>query len=111
MAADVASMVNDTPQARELMRYLVSADAQTTWVRGGVLSSNMRVHDYPDPISARAADLLAAAQRIRFDASDAMPDEMSATFREGVLAFSRDQSRLSEVLARLDSVRSTAYGE
>jgi alpha-glucoside transport system substrate-binding protein len=111
VGADVASLVNDTPQARLLMRYLVGTEAQAAWVgHGGALSANMRVRDYPDRIAARAAELLAGAKRVRFDASDSMPDEMSAAFRRAVLEFTRDQGRLAEILSGLDTIRDDGSG-
>jgi hypothetical protein len=93
------------------MRYLVGAEAQAIWVeRGGALSADMEVRDHPDRVSQRAAGLLAGATRVRFDASDAMPDETSAAFRQAVLEFTRDQGRLDEILVRLEAVRAGGAG-
>jgi alpha-glucoside transport system substrate-binding protein len=61
-AGDLFGMFNDTPQARALMRYLVTPEAQSIWVkRGGALSVNTSVTDYPDDISKRAAEVLSSA--------------------------------------------------
>ena len=104
-------MIRDTPQARALVQYLVTPEAQSIWVkRGGVLSGNLRVDAYPDEISAREAHLLATATHVRFDASDAMPAAMSNAFLQAVLAFTRDQDRLDAILQRLEAVRVTADG-
>lgn len=109
-AGDLFGMIRDTPQARELIRYLITPEAQSIWVkRGGALSGNMRVDTYPDAISARQAQLLASASHFRFDASDAMPDEMGGAFWQAVLDFTRDQDRLDQILTHLDAVAATAY--
>ncbi len=110
-AGDLMGMINDTPQARALVQYLVTPEAQSIWVkRGGVLSGNLRVDSYPDEISAREAHLLATASHVRFDASDAMPAAMADAFLQAVLTYTRDQDRLDGLLKRLDAVRATAYG-
>ncbi len=111
-AGDLMGMIRDTPQARALVRYLVTAEAQSIWVkRGGVLSGNVRVDSYPDEISAREAHLLASATHVRFDASDAMPATMADAFLQAVLAYTRDQDRLDAILGRLDAVRASAYAD
>jgi alpha-glucoside transport system substrate-binding protein len=107
---DLFGLVHDTPQAREFIRYLVTPEAQTIWVKqGGALSGNLQVSSYPDELSAREATLLRTASHFRFDASDAMPDEMNAAFWQAVLDFTRDQDRLDTILAQLDSVAAKAY--
>ena len=74
-------MFRDTPQARALMSYLVTPEAQSIWVaRGGALSVNVHVTDYPDDISRRAAEILTSANRFRFDGSDLMPEQLNAAF-------------------------------
>jgi alpha-glucoside transport system substrate-binding protein len=107
---DLFGMVRDTPQAREFIRYLVTPEAQTVWVkRGGALSGNLRVSAYPDELAAREASLLSGASHFRFDASDSMPDELNAGFWQAILDFTRDQDRLDAILAHLDSVAAAAY--
>lgn len=109
-AGDLFGMFNDTPQARALMRYLVTPEAQDIWVsRGGALSVNRRVSDYPDDISRRAAEVLTGAQRFRFDGSDLMPERMNAAFLQAVIDYVREPSTLDEILARLDEVQRRAY--
>jgi alpha-glucoside transport system substrate-binding protein len=56
---DLFGMFNDTPQSRALMSYLLTPEAQSIWVgRGGALSVNTKVTNYPDDISARSAQIL-----------------------------------------------------
>ncbi|HUG46812.1 MAG TPA: ABC transporter substrate-binding protein [Candidatus Limnocylindria bacterium] len=109
-AGDLFGVFNDTPQARALMQYLLTPEAQTLWVeRGGALSVNRRVTEYPDPISRRAAEVLSSADRFRFDASDLMPETMNAAFLQGVIDYTQEPQRLDEVLESLDVTRLRAY--
>jgi len=109
-AGDLFALVRDTPQGRELVQYLVTAEAQRIWVkRGGALSGNLTVHDYPDAISEREARLLAEATVFRFDASDSMPDGMNTAFWQAVLEYTVDPARLDSILVHLDAVQAAEY--
>jgi alpha-glucoside transport system substrate-binding protein len=110
-AGDLFGLTSDNPAAAELMRYLVSDEAQSIWVaQGGTLSVNAGVRDYPDTISLAAAELLSGADTFRFDASDLMPPAVNAAFWDAILAYTADRGRLDEILAGLDAVRLEAYG-
>jgi alpha-glucoside transport system substrate-binding protein len=109
-AGDLFGMFNDTPAARSLMRYLVTAEAQDIWVqRGGALSPNKNATSYPDDISAASAQILAEAQSFVFDASDLMPQAMNDAFWRGMVALSSGSASLDEVLADLDEAQADAY--
>lgn len=110
-AGDLMGMFNDTPQSRALMAYLVSAEAQSILVsKGGALSPNVHVTDYPDDISSREAELLRTAEIVRFDASDMMSDALNEAFWQATIRFVRDPSRLDEILATLDRTQSRPDG-
>jgi alpha-glucoside transport system substrate-binding protein len=105
-AGDLFGMFRDTPQSRALMSYLVTPEAQSIWVaRGGALSVNVHVTDYPDEISGRAAQILTSADRFRFDASDLMPERVNAAFLQAVIDYTRNPEALDEILEALDSVQ------
>lgn len=108
-AGDLVGMFRDTPQARALMSYLVTAEAQGILVRrGGALSPNAGVTDYPDEISRREGELLRGARIVRFDASDLMPEAMNEAFWRATIDFVRDPSRLDEILVELDRAQAGA---
>jgi alpha-glucoside transport system substrate-binding protein len=110
VAGDLIGMFNDTVVARELIQYLVGAEAQSIWVaRGGALSGNFNVTSYPTEIARHHAALLGTAKTLRFDASDSMPDAMSAAFWQAVLDYTATPSRLDGILAGLDNVRASVY--
>jgi alpha-glucoside transport system substrate-binding protein len=111
-AGDLFGMFKDTPQARALMKYLTTPEAQAIWVkRGGAISPNKQVSldDYPDPLARQTAQLLLGARTIRFDASDLLPEAMNSAFWKAILDYVGDPSRLDEILANLDAVQASAY--
>ena len=111
-AGDLFALANDTPAGRDLIRYLVSPEAQQILVQhGGALSGNLRVTEYPNDLARRQAELLASARILRFDASDSMPDVMNEAFWQAILDFTADQSQLDQILAQLDAVQAVAYGQ
>jgi alpha-glucoside transport system substrate-binding protein len=109
---DLFGMFKDTPNARELMKYLTTADAQQIWVkRGGALSPNKKVaaSAYPDDLSRQAGAILTGAKITRFDASDLMPEAMNNAFWKAVLDYVNTPANLDTILANLDKVQSEAY--
>jgi alpha-glucoside transport system substrate-binding protein len=103
-------MYNDTPQGRELMKYLATLDAQKIFVAaGGTLAANKNATNFPDKLFQRAHEMLSAAKNVLIDADDNMPADMTSAFRRALLDFTRDQSKLDSILANLDQVQATAY--
>src|SRR5581483_4111827 len=111
-AGDLFGMFHDTPQARALLKYLTTPEAQAIWVqRGGALSPNKAVplDAYPDAISRESAQALVSAKIVRFDASDLMPEAMNNAFWKGILQFVQNPGDPDSVLADLDKVQKDAY--
>jgi alpha-glucoside transport system substrate-binding protein len=103
-------MYNDTPQARALLSYLATADAQTIFVKaGGTLAANTKVTDFPDPVFKHASEVVSGATKLLVDGSDNMPAEMRTAFYKGILDFVKDQSKLDSILGNLDQVQAGAY--
>jgi alpha-glucoside transport system substrate-binding protein len=109
-AGDLFGMFHDTPAAKSLMAYLVTAPAQDIWVKiGGALSANKNAVDYPDDISKRSAAILTNAKIFAFDASDLMPSAMNDAFWKGIVSYIKDPSQLDAILANLDTIQTDAY--
>jgi len=109
---DLFGMFNDTPQARSLIQYLLTPEAQQIWVeKGGFISANKNVpvDAYPDEISKKSAEILANAQTFRFDASDLMPSEMNKAFFKSIVDLAQNPDSLDTILAQLDEVQAGAY--
>jgi alpha-glucoside transport system substrate-binding protein len=110
-AGDLFGMFHDTAEAKSLMKYLVTAEAQDIWVKiGGALSANKNATSYPDDIAKRSAELLTNAKTFAFDASDLMPTAMNAAFWTAIVDYTKDPSKLDTILADLDKVQTDAYG-
>ncbi|MBA2725704.1 MAG: carbohydrate ABC transporter substrate-binding protein, partial [Actinobacteria bacterium] len=113
-AGDLVGMFNDTPQARSLIQYLLTPEAQEIWVkRGGFISGNknVAVASYPDATSKKSAEILQAAKNFRFDASDQFPGAMNDAFFKAIVAFVADQGKLDSILSGLDKTQADAYKE
>ena len=109
-AGDLFGMFHDTPAARSLMAYLVTAPAQDIWVKlGGALSANKNATSYPDEISERSAALLQDAEIFVFDASDLMPTAMNGAFWSAVVKYIQNPGDLDAILADLDTAQADAY--
>jgi len=113
-AADLFSMFNDTPEARALMKYLITPGAQEIWVAAlGKLSANGRVNPnaYPDELTRKAAEILVGAKTFRFDGSDLMPAAVGAgTFWSGILDYVGGEN-LDTVLEAIETSAVDAYKE
>jgi alpha-glucoside transport system substrate-binding protein len=111
-AGDLFGMFHDTPQAKALIKYLVTPEAQSIWVGiGGALSANKQVTNYPDDISKRSAELLTNAKIFVFDASDLMPTDMNDAFWKAVVAYTQHPDQLDSLLANLDKTQADAYAQ
>jgi alpha-glucoside transport system substrate-binding protein len=109
---DLFGMFKDTPQAKALIAYLATPYAQAIWVgRGGALSADKRVTNYPDETSKRIGGILAGAKTFRFDASDNMPGKMADEFNKSIVAYVADATKLDSILSNLDQVQTDAYGK
>jgi alpha-glucoside transport system substrate-binding protein len=111
-AGDLFGMFHDTPAAKSLMRYLVTAEAQDIWVKaGGALSANKNATSYPDDISALMGGMVTGAEQFVFDASDQMPTAMNAAFWQHMVSLTAGQETVEEALAALQTVAEDAYSE
>src|SRR5947208_3554886 len=113
VAGDAFVITKDTPQARALLKYLATAEAQDIWVKrgGGKIAINNQVSlsNYPDPIPKPLARVVVDTKIARYDAGDLMPSDMQAAYWAAVLKFVTDQSKLDAILAELDKTQATAY--
>jgi len=113
-AGDLVGVFNDTPEAKALANYLASAEAQAIWCGElGKIAVNTKVDPsiYPDPITAKAADIVQSADVFRFDASDLMPAAVgSGTFWSGILDYINGIP-LDTVLENIEQSAVAAYAQ
>jgi alpha-glucoside transport system substrate-binding protein len=107
---DTFVMYNDTPQARALMQYMVTDEAQQIWVdEGGTLAASKNITTYPDVLGENASKILLESKNILLTAGDYMPADMQRAFWKSLLDFTNDQSQLDSILANLDQVQASSY--
>ncbi|RGC69119.1 Bacterial extracellular solute-binding protein [Micromonospora sp. MW-13] len=109
IAEDVMGMFRDTPEARELIRYLAGDPARAVWQEASghlafTLNAGTDPTAYPDGLPRRIARTLTTGTRCR-DASDMMPATMTAAFQSAALQFLDDPALLDRLLTELDTVR------
>jgi alpha-glucoside transport system substrate-binding protein len=107
---DTFVMYNDSPQARALMNYMVTEQAQQIWVdQGGTLAANKNISKYPNVIFENASKVVTGAKNILLTAGDYMPSDMQHAYWKSLLDFTNDQSKLDTILANLDTVQASSY--
>ena len=111
-SGDLFGLFTDKAAAKDLLKYLTTAEAQQIWVdRGGALSGNTKVTKYPDEVSQRSAETLTGAKIFRFDGGDLMPAAMKADFFRAMVDYTEDPSQLDTILDRLDATAAGAYAQ
>lgn len=110
VAGDLFGMFKDSPEARDLIKYLTTADAQRIWVkRGGAISPNKLVtlDNYPDEQVKKAAQLLLAANPPEFDAGDLQTAALQQAFFDGIVAYIQNPGQLDTILNSLEQKRAS----
>ena len=108
VAGDLFGMFKDSPEGRDFIKYLTTAEAQRIWVkRGGAISPNKQVtlDNYPDDQSKKAAQLLLAANPPEFDAGDLQTNAMQTAFWQGVVQYIQNPGQLDSILNGLEQKR------
>ncbi|MBB6172031.1 alpha-glucoside transport system substrate-binding protein [Nocardiopsis mwathae] len=97
VGGDIAVAMTDDEGVRELMAYLASPEAQTTWAGlGGYLSANSEVpaDAYADEFTRGLSEtILAAGDDVRYDLSDQVPSRFGATEGRGMWSILQDLLR------------------
>jgi alpha-glucoside transport system substrate-binding protein len=107
---DIVGLFSDKAAAKDLLKYLVTPEAQQIWAdKGGFVSANTKVTKYPTPVEQKSADSIKGATVFRFDGGDLMPGTMKAAFFAAMVEFAEDQSKLDSILAHLNEIQATAY--
>ncbi len=112
---DAVVMLKDTPQAKELVKFLASAEAAEIWAKlGGFSSPNRRVNAsiYPDDVTRNNATALAQATIFKFDMSDLAPADFGGTPGRGEWAllqqFADNPSDVDGIATQLEAAAAAA---
>lgn len=113
---DAVVMMKDTPQARELLKFLSTPEAAEIWAKlGGFSSPNKKVNPsaYPDDVTRRNATALAQAKTFRFDMSDLAPAEFGGTPGRGEWALlqqlAANPSNVDSIASQLEQAAAAAF--
>jgi alpha-glucoside transport system substrate-binding protein len=107
---DLFGLFSDKAAAKDLLKYLVTAEAQQIWAdKGGFVSANTKVTKYPDAVGTKSAEAITKATVFRFDGGDLMPATMKAAFFKAMVDYAENPSSLDSILASLDEVQTSAY--
>ncbi|WP_320066101.1 extracellular solute-binding protein [Micromonospora sp. RTGN7] len=109
ISEDVMGMFRDTPEARELIRYLAGEPARQVWREASghlafTLNANAYPTRYPEGLPRRIAQTLTGGTLCR-DASDMMPATMTTAFQSAAMQYLDDPGLLDKLLTELDTVR------
>jgi alpha-glucoside transport system substrate-binding protein len=106
---DVAAVHTDDPAAGEFVEFLVSEAGQEAWLAedgAGAVSVREDVDTdlYPTEELVQQAEILAATEATRFDASDEMPGEVGVgAFWTEIVAWLAGAQDLDETLSNIDA--------
>lgn len=113
---DAVTMMKDTPQARELIKFLSTPQAAGIWAKLGGFSSPNKAVDpsvYPDPVTRSNATALANATTFRFDMSDQAPVAFGGTPGRGEWAllqqFAESPTNVDGIANQLEQAAAAAY--
>lgn len=116
IGGDYAVAFNDSPDIRQFLQYITSAEAGKIWVStGAVISPNKQVpgSSYPNALVRKEGAQLAGAKSILFDGSDQMPGAFGDTwgFALQKVAQNPSTSNIKKVLSGFQNQIKSQWGK
>jgi len=111
-AGDVAMMLNSTPQAQALIKYIAGPQPGSIWANlGGFASPNNKVssNSYPDPVSKADAQALVGASGFVFSLDD-LQGSWEKSLWADLINWFKDPSSVSTIEATMDQQATAALG-
>ncbi|MEJ7833313.1 MAG: ABC transporter substrate-binding protein [Nocardioides sp.] len=108
ISGEIVGVINDTPQAVALTKYLATAEAGTLIASTGRwLSPNQNVDEsaYQDPFLAKASKILAEAEGTYSLGNSLMPQILVDAFWKGSAEYTKNPEDLDEILATIDQAQ------
>jgi alpha-glucoside transport system substrate-binding protein len=112
ISGEALALLKDTPQGRAFMRYVATPEFSALVAGTGQwIGANRQtaLDAYTTPLSQHAAKVYAEAKTVRYAAQTAMPPAMSQAFLAAVMAYVKEPASLDAELAKLETVRQSAY--
>jgi len=104
---DLIAAFKDNEGTRQYMQYLLSAEAQTIWVkRGGATSVNKGVDLtlYPNDVARAAAKQMTDATSVKLSLGDLVSAAVQTAYWKGMVTYIGDPGQLDTVLAGIEAV-------
>lgn len=108
ISGEIVGVINDSPQAVALVKYLASTEAGALIAATGRwLSGNKNVGDaaYQDPFLAKASQVLAEAQGTYSLGNSLMPQSLVDAFWKAGVEYTKNPDDLDAILATVDQAR------
>jgi ABC-type glycerol-3-phosphate transport system substrate-binding protein len=112
---DIAVLINDTPEARQLINFLAGEEANTIWATtpdGPIISPNVNVSldAYVHPCKRAEAEQVVNASGFVFDGSDLAPGAVGGdAMFTGLQDFIANPDDIQAVLEGIEEVAADAY--
>jgi alpha-glucoside transport system substrate-binding protein len=77
---DLLVVFTDRPEVREFVKYMITKEAGEIWAKTGAIVSPNKLVDksvYPNQLTQKEAEQVAAAEVFRFDGSDLLPGALA----------------------------------
>ena len=103
---DLAVMFKDTPEARELIKFLASKEAGEVWAgTGAIVSPNKQVDlkAYQSELARKEAQLLVNAGTFLFDGSDQLPGNLSNDWGSALQEMISKPNDVQKILADFEN--------
>jgi alpha-glucoside transport system substrate-binding protein len=110
---DLIAAFKDNDGTRQYMQYLLTAEAQTIWVkRGGATSVNKGVdlNLYPNDVARNAAKQMTEATSVKLSVGDLVPAAVQTAYWKGMVTYIGDPTQLDSVLSGIETIAQQAYG-
>jgi alpha-glucoside transport system substrate-binding protein len=116
VGADYAVAFKDNPEVRRFLQYITSPAAGQIWVSTGAVESVNKLVSgsaYPNSLTRKEGQQLAAAKIVRFDGSDQMPGAFGDTWGFALQKVIQNPSvsNIKKILAGFQSQIASQWGK
>ena len=109
---DLATAFKDSPEVRQFLKYISSAQAGTIWVStGAIVSPNKQVKAsaYPNALVRKEAAQVAGAKVFRFDGSDQLPGSLGDDWGSTLQGILQNPGQMKSLLSTFQTKAKKAF--
>jgi alpha-glucoside transport system substrate-binding protein len=111
-AGDLAAAFKDSPEIRQFLKYISSANAGNVWVStGAIISPNKQVGGgaYPNALVRKEAAQVKTAKLFRFDGSDLLPGSLGDDWGSTLQGIIQSPGKANSLLSNFQSKAKKAF--